>query len=70
MSPRCKDCEVQITKRVTFSSEMYKSNKQIIRCGSCYLKNRRTFRFRRTVKALVATIGEDLVSACILEDLE
>jgi hypothetical protein len=64
---KCKDCKVPITRRVTYSSEHGKGGKALVRCGPCYLKNRRSFRFRRTVKRLVGEMGEELVTACILE---
>jgi len=63
---RCRDCKVPLTRRVTYSTEMT-SFKGIARCGPCYLRNRRSFRFRKTVKKLVAVVGEDLIAACILE---
>ena len=67
---KCEDCGVAMTRRVTFSNEVGRSTNAITRCGTCYLRNRRSFRFRRTVKELMAQIGEDLVIACILEATE
>ena len=62
----CRDCKQPVNKRVTYSGELYRS-KGAVRCGYCYLRNRKAFRFRKEVRALVAVIGEDLVASCILE---
>jgi len=63
---KCRDCKSAMTKRVTYSGEIYKSKGQV-RCGYCYLRNRKTYRFRKQVRGLIAVIGEDLIASCILE---
>ena len=68
LSRRCIDCDVVITKRVTYSSEYNQVASKTPRCGKCYLRSRRSFRFRQEVKLLCEQIGTDLVAALVLEE--
>ena len=65
---RCIDCQQLLTKRVTYSGEFYQVAKPNPRCGKCYLRNRRSFRFRREVTRLTEQIGTDFMAAIILEE--